>query len=265
MNYEIAVVVFFINIEILIKAFLEQMDFLFFSIFATPFEMFMGAMTKLDKKDYRYRTALYVESVVGWNLVLYLLLSVLFVIITLNTDKEIGYLWFWPPFVVLSALLWVCVLKVPLFYEDHIEICFPLCPFRRTIRIEYENLEDITFYSPGRGDDFMRFHLKTGTPRFKKYVRICCDAPVRNHSARKDTRMNYLYLCRFLKQKGVAVRSNTDQYDRLELAFGPGDRYIPRMSVAQRKEEGKSMLLLLIIVGLWFALMMGFMLSLVQW
>lgn len=39
MNYEIAVAVFFINIEILIKAFLEQMDFLFFSIFATPFEI----------------------------------------------------------------------------------------------------------------------------------------------------------------------------------------------------------------------------------
>lgn len=238
--------------------------FFIFSIFASQFEWLMTAKTKLKKKDYRYRTALCVEYVAEWNLALYFLFTVFSLIIVLNSDKEIAFFWFWFPFVVLSVLLWICVLKVPLFYEDYMEIYFPLRPFKRTIRIEYENLENITFFPEARGVDRMRFYLKTGSPRLKKYVRRCCDAPVRNCSARKNTRMNYLYLCRFLKQKGVAVRSNKDQYSRLELVFGPGDRFIPRMSVPKRNNENKSKLLLIIIVVLWFALMMIFIRSLVQ-
>lgn len=228
----------------------------------------METSLEIERGTYRYRTSYNSQWCLGFSMVILAVLAVLgLVVAIIDWNLMLMLKGLLCVLVFLIVSIWVLCFHVTLFYDDYLEIFFPLRLRNRKIRMGYKELEYISFNYIDRWGDYMVLHPTEGTPSYKRCMeRVylsplygCCECRSRK------VKLNYLYRLRFLKQKGVTIRAGGVGFDRLELAFGPGDRYIPRMSVAQRKEEGKSMLLLLIIVGLWFALMMGFMLSLVQW
>ena len=145
-------------------------------------------------------------------------------------------------FIVSTFLLWIIRLRVSEFYDDHVEIRFPLRPFRRKICISYEEIESLTygvFYiwpvatTQSLNDAvLLKIRLKSGTPQQKRNVYRNCSSILEHHflvgfvwlfrlvirSFKKDDGSDdYFPLLTFLKDKGLEIRCahNTEEEKRV--------------------------------------------------
>lgn len=145
-------------------------------------------------------------------------------------------------FIVSTFLLWIIRLRVSEFYDDHVEIRFPLRPFRRKICISYEEIESLiygVFYiwpvatTQSLNDAvLLKIRLKSGTPQQKRNVYRNCSSILEHHflvgfvwlfrlvirSFKKDDGSDdYFPLLTFLKDKGLEIRCahNTEEEKRV--------------------------------------------------
>lgn len=145
-------------------------------------------------------------------------------------------------FIVSTFLLWIIRLRVSEFYDDHVEIRFPLRPFRRKICISYDEIESLTygvFYiwpvasAQSLNDAVMlKIRLKNGTPQQKRNVYRNGSSILEHHflvgfvwlfrlfiqSVKKeDGSDDYFSLLKFLKDKGMDIRCahNTEEEKRV--------------------------------------------------
>lgn len=153
-------------------------------------------------------------------------------------------------FIVSTFLLWIIRLRVSEFYDDHVEIRFPLRPFRRKICISYEEIESLTygvFYiwpvatTQSLNDAvLLKIRLKSGTPQQKRNVYRNCSSILEHHflvgfvwlfrlvirSFKKDDGSDdYFHLLTFLKDKGLEIRCahNTEEEKRVIRTLNGND------------------------------------------
>lgn len=215
--------------------------------------------TSTSNNTYRYRLPSNLEQTILWNFLLWIFINIIYLIVITKFNIEGGYNVVWIIFAVLSVLFWILYLQYPLFYEDHVEFIYPLRPYKRIVRYDYSQFESLSFFP-----SYLRFYLKEETPRYNWWFAEFHLTKLSSCFLRKSTQTNYIYLCRFLKQKDVAIRAGTEGLDRLELAFGPGDRHIPRMSMAQRKEESwaaRFLIILCVILGIAFVIFVRYLMN----
>jgi len=153
-------------------------------------------------------------------------------------------------FVVSALLLWIVRLRVSEFYDDYIEIRFPLRPFRRKICIHYEEIESLTygiFYiwpvasAQSLNDAVMlKIRLKNGTPQQKRSVYRNCSSVLEHHflvglvwlsrlvidaAKKEDNAQDYFTLLKFLKGRGLDIHCahNTEEEKRVIRALHDKD------------------------------------------
>ncbi len=153
-------------------------------------------------------------------------------------------------FIVSTLLLWTIRLRVSEFYDDHLEIPFPLRPFQRKICISYEEIESLTygvFYiwpvaSAQSLNDavLLKIRLKNGTPQQKRSVYRNGSSILEHHflvgfvwlfqlviqsAKNEDNAQDYFTLLKFLKNKGMDIRCahNTEEEKRVIRALNNND------------------------------------------
>ena len=212
----------------------------------------------MESGTYRYRTLFNLQWCLGFSMLILVvmgLLGIVFAFIDWKLMLMLKCLLF--VFVFLLVSIWVLCFHVTLFYDDFLEIFFPLRLCNRKIRIGYKELEYISFNDIDKWGDYMVLHLIEGTPSYKRCMERVYLSPLYGCCERRSrkVKLNYLYRLRFLKQKGVTIRAGGFGFDRLEQVFGPGDRYIPRLSVSEKKNQAKGMVWMLVVFLIWSVLL----------